>query len=156
MTWDHDLDLMVVDVTLDTEQNGDDPQTVIDFVTHALTDCVARGTTEYFVAFSSHGAGWGGFGGDDNTFRRRSLSQTNLNLANALRQSLAAVAGAPAIFDVLGFDACLMSAVGALDDFDTVAKYLLASEATEPGHGKCSTVHWCAVVRRLRSGCISS
>lgn len=138
MTWDHDLDLMVVDTTLATEQNGDDPQTVIDFVTHALTDCVARGTTEYFVAFSSHGGGWGGFGGDDNTRRgRRSLTQTNMNLAKALEESLAAVDGAPAIFDVLGFDACLMSAVGALDEFHTTAKYLLASEATEPGHGKC-------------------
>ena len=37
---------------------------------------------------------------------------------------------------VVGFDACLMSALGAADDFMAVADNLLASEAVEPGHGK--------------------
>jgi len=36
---------------------------------------------------------------------------------------------------VIGFDACLMQAVDAVDDFRSIIKYYLASEATEPGHG---------------------
>lgn len=39
------------------------------------------------------------------------------------------------MLDVIGFDACLMQAVGAADDYKGVAKYILASEAVEPGHG---------------------
>ena len=45
-------------------------------------------------------------------------------------------AGGPSKLQVLGFDACLMQAVGAADDYFDVADYILASEAVEPGHGK--------------------
>jgi hypothetical protein len=127
---------MVVDTTLLTEQNSDDPQAVIDFVVPALTDCVERGATEYFVVFSSHGGGWMGFGGDDNDGRRK-LVQSNQSILNALTQALAAVPGAPSQLDVIGFDACYMQAMGAADEYQDIAKYILASEATEPGHGEC-------------------
>ena len=140
MTWDHDADQMVVDQELEGEQNGDDPSTIQAFVTHALTDCIEnRGSTEFMLVLSSHGAGWRGFGGDEHAARRqrrqRQLVAENDNLVSALEAALAAVEGAPDRFDVLGFDACLMSDVGALDEYHTIAKYFIASEATEPGHG---------------------
>jgi hypothetical protein len=135
LRWDHNINKMVVDQTLQGEQDGDDPDTVFNFVKTALADCVANSATEYFVAFSSHGGGFDGFGGDENQ-RRRELSQSNQNIVTALQAALDDVDGAPDKFDVIGFDACLMQAIGAADEYRGVAKYILASEAVEPGHGK--------------------
>jgi len=126
---------MVVERTLAGEINGDNPQVVYDFVTTALRDCIARGAAEYMVVFSSHGGGFDGFGGDENPGRRR-LIQSNRELSSALAQALNDVPSAPTKFDVLGFDACLMQAFDAADDYGNVTKYLLASESIEPGHGK--------------------
>jgi hypothetical protein len=56
---------------------------------------------------------------------------------NALTQALKDVTGAPNQYDVIGFDSCSMQAVGAADDYRKIAKYILASEALEPGHGEC-------------------
>lgn len=41
----------------------------------------------------------------------------------------------PTTFDIVGFDACLMNSFETLDDYSAVAKYFLASETIEPGHG---------------------
>ena len=57
MTFDHDLQKMVVRATSQNELNGDDPQTVAEFVYNALMDCIPRGSTEYVLIFSSHGSG---------------------------------------------------------------------------------------------------
>lgn len=133
MYWDHSFGKMIIATSLPGEQNGDDPQTVSDFATTALTDCVAKGSNEFFFAFSSHGGGFSGFGGDENTGRR--LTQLNQDIASAIAEALASVDGAPDQLDVLGFDACLMQAVGAVDDYKDITKYFLASEAVEPGHG---------------------
>lgn len=70
-----------------------------------------------------------------NRFVRR-LSQPNAFLANAIRVAMENVVGGPTQLDVLGFDACLMQALGALEDFHDLTKYYLASQATEPGTGK--------------------
>jgi len=134
LTFSHTLGKMIVDTTLQGEQDSDSPETVTNFVKHALTDCVARGTKEYFILFSDHGSGYGGFGGDDNKMRR--LGQKNNEILSALENALASVPGAPDVFDIIGFDACLMMAFGALDEFGTrITKYMLASEAVEPLHG---------------------
>ncbi|GAX09741.1 hypothetical protein FisN_19Lh210 [Fistulifera solaris] len=135
MTWDHTREQMVVNASSTTELNGDDPQTLFDFLAYAMTDCVARGSTEYMLILSSHGSGMFGFGGDENVARRRRLAQANQNIVNAVQSALGAVEGAPAKLDVLGFDACLMQAVDALDEYHNITKYYLASEAVEPGHG---------------------
>lgn len=122
------------------ETNSDSPSTVCSFVSRALQDCAANGATEYFLTFSSHGAGYGGFGGDENlgnNFGRR-LIQENLDIVNALNCALDSVAGipnAPEKFDVVGFDACLMSSFLAVRDYYSITNYFLASEALEPGHG---------------------
>lgn len=130
---------MVVDTELAGEQDSDSPTVLLAFLEKALTDCVAKGATEYFLAFSSHGGGFAGFGGDSHE-RRRRLIQSNTSIRDAIQTALSNVPGAPEQLDVLGFDACLMQAMGAIDDFMGVAKYFLASEATEPGHGKESIV----------------
>lgn len=138
LRWDHSIGKLVLDRTLPTEQNGDDPTTVTNFLVTAMQDCVAKGSTEFFVVFASHGGGFNGFGNDENIrrWRRRSLTQSNQDIESGLRSALNQVAGAPEKFDVIGFDACLMQAFGAADDYRSVGKYLLASEAVEPGHGE--------------------
>ena len=137
LRWDHDLGKLVVDITFPFELNSDLPTVLQAFIEHALTDCVAKGTSEFFLALSSHGAGFAGFGGDDNTSRRaRKLTQSNADVYTAIQGALSSVSGAPLMLDVLGFDACLMQSMDALDDFANLTKYYLASEATEPGHGK--------------------
>ncbi|KAL3928668.1 MAG: hypothetical protein SGBAC_012550 [Bacillariaceae sp.] len=131
--YDHTLQKLIVDSDLG-ELNSDVSQTVYDFATRALGDCKAAGSTEYFIAFSSHGSGFEGFGGDENTARRRLGDvQTNTDIMSALRSALDD--NGIDKFDVIGFDACLMMAYGALDDYKSLSKYFIASEEVEPGHG---------------------
>jgi len=124
---------MVVDRTLEGEKNSDDPKTMSDFLITALTDCVNKGATEYVIVFASHGGGFYGFGGDEN---QRRMSQSNSNIVDTLTFALKTVKGAPSKYDVIGFDSCLMQALGAADDYSSITKYYLASEAVEPGHGE--------------------
>lgn len=140
LTYNYTTQQMIVDTELEGEQNSDSIPVLYDFVTYALEDCVAQGKDEYFIAFSAHGAAFHGFGGDANTGERsRRLAQSNQDINQALVTALADTEGAPAMFDVLGFDACLMSSYTALDDYLGTAKYYLASEAVEPGHGMSAT-----------------
>jgi len=131
--FDKTTDRMTVQQTLSTEANGDDSQTLIDYLEVALSDCVEQGSDEYMLIMSSHGGGYSGFGGDDHPGRH--LAQANVNIVDAIQTTLALIDGAPAQLDVLGFDACLMMSLGALDDYHTITKYYMASEAIEPGHG---------------------
>ena len=144
LRFDHALSKMVVDKDLRGEKDSDSPLVVYDFLTHALEDCVAKGAEEYFLIFSSHGGGFKGLGGDDNlpqVLRKqakgtpmdnpdntRKLTIGNQKLVNAITQALRSTEGAPDKLDVLGFDACYMSALGALDEYRDVTKYYLASE----------------------------
>jgi hypothetical protein len=140
LTWDHDLGKMIVDTTFPSELNSDKPAVLQAFVEYALTDCISKGSSEFFLDLSSHGAGFAGFGGDDDTRRRaRKLLQSNPDIRSAIEGALLSVPGAPSMLDVLGFDACLMQSMDAIDDFANITKYYLASEATEPGHGKITT-----------------
>ena len=135
LTYDYEMQKMIVDTQFEEELNSDSIPVLYDFVTHALSDCVDKNKTEYFIAFSSHGGAFDGFGGDENKGRRR-LGQSNQDINAVLTSALMDVEGAPDMFDVLGFDACLMSSYTAVDDYHSIAKYYLASEAVEPGHGK--------------------
>ena len=150
MTYDDSIGSMRVDVELSGEQNSDTRQVIEDFLVHAMTDCKAAGYTSLMGIFSSHGGGFAGYGGDEN-YRRllrryggapeddegsRKLLQTNQGIVKAITNALATT-GSGDKLDVIGFDACLMQAVGAADDYGGVARNILASEAVEPGHGKC-------------------
>jgi hypothetical protein len=131
MTYDHGMSKMIVDTVITGEQNSDDPQTVYDFMFRALPDCVAKGAKEYFMIFSSHGTGFRGFGGDESHpevvaveqkgnpdmadgLGHRRLIQPNQNIVDAIKLALADVPGAPPRLNVIGFDACLMSALEAV------------------------------------------
>lgn len=135
LTWSHSLGKMILQNTLG-EQNSDSEETMFQFIMYALKDCVAKNKKEYFMAFSDHGGGAFGYGGDDNLGQGRKLVAHNIEVVTAMKQALQFVPGAPEVFDVLGFDACSMMALGTMDDYDaSVAKYFLASEALEPGSG---------------------
>ncbi|CAB9498210.1 Clostripain family [Seminavis robusta] len=134
VTYDQTLGRMRIESEKLLEQNSDTISTVQAFLEHGLEDCLANGYDSLMAVFSSHGGGFAGFGGDENA--RRKLLQTNQDIATAIRNALENVqGGAISKLDVLGFDACLMQALGAADDYKDVAKYILASEAVEPGHG---------------------
>lgn len=129
---DHSLGKLVIEEDLG-ELDGDSPETVLNFVNHALADCIANGAEEYMIVFSSHGGGFEGFGSDDHPGRL--LYQTNSDITGALRSALDSNLGEDYKFDVIGFDACLMQSFDAADDYSAVGQYYLASEQVEPGHG---------------------
>jgi hypothetical protein len=78
-----------------------------------------------FVILWNHGAGYSGYGYDENA--RAILSLADIDSAFAL-------SGLPRL-ELLGFDACLMASVEVTSALDTRARYMVASEETEPGHG---------------------
>ena len=134
MRWSHELQKMVIEGFVEGEQDGDLPQTLFDFLSYGLRDCVEKGSTEYMLIMASHGNGMYGFGGDEN-YARRQLTLSNGDMAVAMRASLDSIEGAPAKFDVIGFDACSMQSVDVADDLRHATKYVLASEAAEPAEG---------------------
>ncbi|CAJ1934845.1 unnamed protein product [Cylindrotheca closterium] len=135
LSYNHEFSEMQIVENLG-ELNSDTMSVVQDFATTAFRDCSEKGATEYMMAFSSHGAGFGGFGGDD-VARRRRLGQLldNGSISGALRSAIDSEIGVGAKLNVLGFDACLMSDYGALDDYSSITENFLASEDVEPGHG---------------------
>lgn len=136
LTYDHEIQ-DILSYPLDGEQNSDAPQVLCDFLYTALANCLEFGATEFMLAFSSHGNGHQGFGGDDNIGRRR-LLQSNRDIQRALGCALDSASdlpNAPRSFDVIGFDACLMQDFLTTRDYSPYTKYFMASEATEPGHG---------------------
>ena len=132
MTYDPGFQKMRVDMELPGEQDSDNQNTVQDFLEHAMNDCITNGYDSLMAVFSSHGGGFAGYGGDEN---KRKLLQTNQGIVAAISGALANTPNAPSKLEVCGFDACLMQAIGAADDYKDVAEYILASEAVEPGHG---------------------
>jgi len=86
-----------------------------------------------FLVFWDHGNTYFGFGGDSN-FNLDSLDMDEI--ANAFSGSQAG------IFDLIGFDACLMATVEVAKVIEPHGRYMIASEELEPGHGWL----WSAVV----------
>nr|MDE0502281.1 clostripain-related cysteine peptidase [bacterium] len=86
-----------------------------------------------FLVFWDHGNTYMGFGGDTN-FNSDRLSMDEIT--NAFNGSGAG------IFDLIGFDACLMATVEVAKVIEPHARYMIASEDLEPGHGWL----WSAVV----------
>lgn len=86
-----------------------------------------------FLVFWDHGNTYFGFGGDSN-FNEDSLDMDEI--ANAFDGSQAG------IFDLIGFDACLMATVEVAKVIEPHGRYMIASEELEPGHGWL----WSAVV----------
>ena len=87
-----------------------------------------------FLTFWDHGNSYKGFGGDSN-FYPDELSMDEITRAFERSQ--------PGVFDLIGFDACLMASVEVAKVIEPFADYMIASEELEPGHGWL----WSEVIR---------
>ena len=87
-----------------------------------------------FLTFWDHGNSYKGFGGDSN-FEGDQLYLDEIERAFLRSQ--------PGIFDLIGFDACLMASVEVARIIEPNARYMIASEELEPGHGWL----WSAVIQ---------
>ena len=87
-----------------------------------------------FLTLWDHGNSYKGFGGDSN-FYPDSLSLDEMTRAFERSQI--------GVFDLIGFDACLMASVEVAKIIEPHAEYMIASEELEPGHGWL----WSAVIR---------
>ena len=88
-----------------------------------------------FLTFWDHGNSYKGFGNDTN-FNSDPLYLDEMDWAFQRSQ--------PGSFDLIGFDACLMATVEVAKTVKSIAKYMIASEETEPGHGWL----WSAVIQQ--------
>ena len=79
-----------------------------------------------FLTFWDHGGSYTGFGNDTN-FNLDPLRMDEIE--GAFRRSRLGT------FDLVGFDACLMASVEVAKIIESHAKYMIASEELEPGHG---------------------
>ena len=79
-----------------------------------------------FLTLWDHGNSYKGFGGDSN-FNGDQLSMTEIDYAFQSSQA--------GLFDLIGFDACLMASVEVAKIVEPYADYMIASEELEPGHG---------------------
>ena len=91
-----------------------------------------------FLTLWNHGGSYVGFGNDTNfNFDGLSLDE----MARAFERSQAGT------FDLIGFDACYMASVEVAKIIAPNARYMIASEEAEPGHGWL----WSEVIRSYAS-----
>ncbi len=87
-----------------------------------------------FLTLWDHGGSYMGFGNDTN-FNKDGLLLDEMTRAFERSQI--------GVFDLIGFDACLMASVEVAKIIKPHAEYMIASEETEPGHGWL----WSAVIQ---------
>ena len=87
-----------------------------------------------FLTFWNHGGSYTGFGGDTN-WDSDLLHMDEITRAFDVSQ--------PGVFDLIGFDACYMASVEVAKVIQPHARYMIASEELEPGHGWL----WSAVIQ---------
>ena len=109
------------------EVNVGDPDTLADFIAGSIAEYPAE---RYAVVLWNHGAGWPGMGPDE-TDGNDILDLAEIN--TAFEDGLAA-AGVDKV-DLVGFDACLMASYEVATTMADHARFMLASEELEPGHG---------------------
>jgi len=108
------------------QRNMGDPTTLSDFLIWGTQEYPAK---KYALILWNHGGGITGFGwdevyNDDET----TLDEFAQALDSAYRET-------GIIFEVIGFDQCLMATIEVADVIDSYANYMVASEEIEPGHG---------------------
>lgn len=129
VTQDDDLSALASEEIEDLgEIDSGAPETLVDFAVWAMTTYPAR---KYALILSDHGAGWVGGWNDDAPADGSSLTINEIDLALA---EILAETGV-AHFELVGFDACLMSQVEALAGVAPYARYAVASQETEPAIG---------------------
>lgn len=107
------------------DPNMANPQNLVDFITWGIEEFPAD---KYALIMWDHGSGVDGFGNDENSGENLSIVQ----MQNAFEEAYQTTG---VVFEVLGFDACLMANLEVAYSFKDYANYYVASEETEPGHG---------------------
>lgn len=103
------------------EKNMGAPATLTDFITWGVANYPAN---HYALVLWDHGGGTGGACWDD-------TSNDNLTIAE-LGQG---IAGSGVHFDIVGFDACMMSMLETAYELRSYTDYVVGSEQTEPWDG---------------------
>ncbi|HSL29561.1 MAG TPA: clostripain-related cysteine peptidase, partial [Anaerolineales bacterium] len=110
------------------EVDTGDPQTLIDFVTWAIQNYPAK---KYALVMSDHGGGWTGGFSDMSAASYSELSIPEIvSSIETIRQNTGI-----AMFELIGFDACLMGQIEVFGSLYPYSKYMVASEEVEPGYG---------------------
>ncbi|MBU1493332.1 MAG: hypothetical protein KJ956_05125 [Actinobacteria bacterium] len=112
------------------EADMGDPAVLTEFVTTGLTDYPAAHTA---LILWDHGAAVFGIGPDDSETGELPSVISPAELAPAIRLGLEA-AGVERL-DIIGFDACLMGSFEIATGMAPIARYMIASEESEPGVG---------------------
>lgn len=129
VTQDDDLTTLASEELADLgEVDSGDWRSLVDFGVWAIETYPAE---NYVLILSDHGAGWAG-GWNDDAPRRGSQFTTN-DIDQALHEIIAQTGSGP--FDLVGFDACLMSQLEPLSALAPYAKVAVASEEVEPALG---------------------
>ena len=112
---------------LDSSMCMTEPQNLKDFIVWTKENYPAD---RYMLVLWDHGGGFAnGYGADD--LNRRGGESSSMTAS----EMIGAIKDAGVIFDVIGFDACLMQNVEYANALEPYADYYLASEETEPGTG---------------------
>jgi len=83
---------------------------------------------KYALLFSDHGSGWSGVSADEHP-------EDDMLTLERITGALAGVKDRYGSFELIGFDACLMSTVEVAYAMKPYVKIMVASEETEPGDG---------------------
>ncbi|MCB0128323.1 MAG: hypothetical protein KDE58_38920, partial [Caldilineaceae bacterium] len=110
------------------EIDSGSPKALIDFATWAMKTYPAK---KYALILSDHGAGWVGGWNDDAPKEGSALTLYDIDQALATILQRTRVP----IFELIGFDACLMSSVEVLAAVAPYARHAVASQETEPALG---------------------
>ncbi|TAL18578.1 hypothetical protein EPN96_00915 [bacterium] len=103
-----------------------DPNTLKDFITWGVATYPAD---KYHLILWNHGGGTGGFGWDE-VHGNDNLELSEIDQALSQAETITGVT-----FETFGFDACLMATIEVASLASPYAKYFVASEESEPGHG---------------------
>jgi hypothetical protein len=110
------------------ELNMSDGQTLADFVTWAVENYPAQ---RYALILSDHGMGWpGGWTDPDPDEEDQLYLDEIVGALDAVKQSTGLEK-----FELIGFDACLMSQLEVYTALEPYANYAVASQETEPAMG---------------------
>ena len=112
----------------DDTANMDDEESLTLFLDY-ISDTYPN-PEQSFLTFWDHGNTYKGFGGDTNFKKTDPYTVLSMDeITRAFQNSQ------PGVFDLIGFDACLMASVEVAKVIEPFADYMIASEELEPGHG---------------------
>ncbi|GAB4213189.1 MAG: hypothetical protein OHK0022_49960 [Roseiflexaceae bacterium] len=109
------------------EKNMGDPKTLVDFVTWGTKTFPAN---RYALIFWDHGAAWPGIASDDS-------SDGDIITLPELSRALKTIKDRSGVerFELLGFDACLMSQIDVLEAIAPYGRVVVGSAELVPGEG---------------------